>query len=40
MTWRTKVVRVAFGVGLLASVAIASGADFIDFCRAIFFGWW
>jgi hypothetical protein len=36
MTWRTKIVRVAFGVTVLASTAVASGADFVDFMRRIY----
>jgi hypothetical protein len=30
MTWNFKVVRVAFAVGVLALLALASGANFID----------
>jgi len=34
MTWRIKVVQVVFAVGVLAALALASGADFVEF------GWW
>jgi hypothetical protein len=34
MTWRIKVVQVVFAVGVLAALALASGADFIEL------GWW
>ena len=30
MTWRIKVVQVVFAVGVLAALALASGADFVD----------
>jgi hypothetical protein len=30
MTWRTKVARVSFGVGVLAVLALASGANFVE----------
>ncbi len=40
MTWRTKIVRVAFGVTFLAATAVASGADFVDFARFAFHWLW
>jgi hypothetical protein len=36
MTWQIKVVRVAFAVGVLAGLALASGANFVEF----WFWWW
>jgi hypothetical protein len=37
MTWQTKVVRVVFVVGVLAGLALASGANFVEF---LCFWWW
>jgi hypothetical protein len=37
MTWQTRVVRVALAVGVLAGLALASGANFID--GSLAFSW-
>jgi hypothetical protein len=31
MTWKTRIVRVAFAVGVLGALALAAGANFMDF---------
>jgi len=35
MTWQIKVVRVVFAVGSLVALALASGANYMDFAV-----WW
>jgi hypothetical protein len=37
MTWQIKVLRVASTVGIISALALASGADFIDFAMRF---WW
>jgi hypothetical protein len=34
MTWKLKVVRVVFGLGVVAALAMASGASWTEFCSA------
>jgi len=36
MTWGNKIVRIALIVGVLAALAVAAGADYID---ASYFDW-
>jgi hypothetical protein len=35
MTWSSKVVRVALAIGVLGALALASGANFVEYG-----GWW
>jgi hypothetical protein len=37
MTWNIKVFRVVFALGVVGALALASGANFIDFWA--WFGW-
>ncbi len=31
MTWHNRIVRVAFAVGVLGAIALAAGANYVDF---------
>jgi hypothetical protein len=37
MTWGIKVQRVAFALAIVATLAVASGADWVEF---FCFSWW
>jgi hypothetical protein len=36
MTWKSRVHRGVFALGIVAALAMASGADWFDFCRGFF----